>query len=97
MATNEIKYPVLEMMESSDCDDRIAFLFNEISEHTVCWMAFERMEEVLSEKKLRRGLFFSIEKNTIAIRGKTQRILARIWFEAKPVESNKKLYQWNPS
>lgn len=96
MATNEINYPVLEMLESSDFDDRIAFLYNEVSGHQVCWMAFERMEELLADKKLKQGLFFSMEKNTIAIRSRTQRVLARIWFEAKPVETNKKIYQWTP-
>ncbi|MEM6358877.1 MAG: hypothetical protein AAF149_06560 [Bacteroidota bacterium] len=91
----EANYPVLERLESSEFDERIDFLYNSICKHQLCWMAFEYLEELLFERKLKKGLFFSKEKNTIAIRSKTQRLLARIWFESRPVEGSKKMYQWS--
>ncbi|MEM9856569.1 MAG: hypothetical protein AAF843_04415 [Bacteroidota bacterium] len=95
MLRKEVKYPVLEKVEQSEFDERISFLHQSISGYPLCWMAFEQLEELLLDRKLRRGLFICKENNTIAIRSKTQRLLARIWFEAKPIEDSRKLYQWS--
>ncbi|MEM9389383.1 MAG: hypothetical protein AAGA02_02850 [Bacteroidota bacterium] len=91
----EANYPVLERLESSEFDEKIEFAYNSICKHQLCWMAFEYLEELFVDKKLKKGLFFSKEKNTIAIRSKTHRLLARIWFEPKSVAEGKKIYQWS--
>ncbi|MEM6525209.1 MAG: hypothetical protein AAF693_15505 [Bacteroidota bacterium] len=92
---NSTSYPVLEKLETSEFDERIEFLYQSISRNQLCWMAYEHLEEVLTDRKIRKGLFCSKEKNTIAIRNKSQRLLARIWFEPKPIEISKKLYHWS--
>ena len=95
MASNSIDYPVLESIESSEYDEKIRFLFESIAHHRLCWMAFEHLEELLSDRKMKKGLLCCKENNTIAIRTKTRRLLARIWFEPKPIENNKTLYKWS--
>ncbi|MEM7108962.1 MAG: hypothetical protein AAF519_12110 [Bacteroidota bacterium] len=92
---NDTNYPILEKLETSEFDERIEFLYQSIAGNQLCWMAFEHLEEILTDRKIKKGLFFSKEKNTIAIRSKSQRLLARIWFESKPVESSKRLYHWS--
>ncbi len=89
----ERKYPILELIEPSEFDERIDFLFQAIRSNQLCWMAFEQLDEIL-DRKQRKGLFFAKESNTIAIRSKTQKLLARIWFETKPIQSDQKPYRW---
>ncbi len=86
-------YPFLEILHSSEYDDDIHILYDLIKNCQLCWMAYELIEEHYNEQNGKKCLNIFVSSNTILIKSKTHRILARFWFENIRINTPKS-YSW---
>ena len=90
MVLNPDGYPCLEIIVPTQYDDQIQYLYDVIKKCRICWMAFEELNEMpLSRKK---GLTLNVQYNTIQVKSKTNRLLARVRFGELPVELPKNIH-----
>ena len=92
MTTGPDYYPRLEIIVPTQYDSQVKSLFDAIKKYRICWMAFEMLEDIAQRQK--KGLVFSKHRNSILVKSKTNKVLARVWFEQGTTERPKKTYSW---
>lgn len=92
MTTRPDYPPRLEIMAPSPYDDQLKDLFHSIKKYSICWMAFEMLDEISPGKK--KGLVFTKHRNMILMKSKTNKVLARVKFEKLTASRPQKAYRW---
>ena len=92
MTTRPDYPPRLEIITHSPHDDQVKNLFSVIKKYSICWMAFEMLDEIPPGRK--KGLIFSKHRNTILVKNKTNKVLARVKFEKLIASQPQKPYRW---
>ena len=91
MVLHPDNYPCLEIIAPTQYDDQIKYLYGVIKNCRICWMAFEQLNEMPLNRK--KGLTLNIQYNTIQVKSKTNRLLARVRFGELPVALPKKMHK----
>ncbi len=89
------QYPYLEYLDRTEYDEDIKYLFTLIEEFSLCWMAFEYLEN-RRRKDINNKLRIRRKSDTITVLNIRNKTLARIHFEAVSLNNPDRVgYEWS--